>query len=247
MSNDQNNYTGDQLDTGTFEARVTDVEASFEGLLTAHRRGVKTSKIVAIAVPLFVLAYLSYIYVNVSAFLEPESLVDTIEGTIQGNIPVAVEGMQTFATEELPELAGAYLTQGQAAIPDLRQQVETAALEYTAQALHNVAGDVDRHMTQLVHKNKDVIKEALGDLAKEEGGEALKDALKHEIERLLEEEFGKQSVVTALARCKRPLQDVKTKLETLRDTPADKLTDEQALERRLIVLSKALLREIERL
>jgi len=246
MRNDQNSSTGDQLDTGTVEARVMEVERSFEGLLNSHRKGVKTAKIVAVVVPLFVLAYLSYIYVNVSAFFQPEALVDTIEGTIQGRIPFAVEKMQDFATEDVPELAGTYMAQGEAAIPGLRKQIETAALEYSAQALHNVTGEVDRHMAKIIHENNDLLKEAFDDLAQEKGGEALKEALKHEVERLLDEEFGKQSVVTALARCKRPLQDVKKKLEMLKDTPVDKLTEEQALERRLIVLSKALLQEIGR-
>jgi DNA-binding transcriptional regulator GbsR (MarR family) len=158
-------------------------------------------------------------------------------------MPDAVTRVERFVTDDVPQLAESYLVEAEKSIGDLRKEAEKAILDYSQQTLTGLSGEAKRHMAQIINRNKDMLKDALEELSEDKGGEIFKNALKLEINKLLEKEIGRAQVVAALGKYKRPLMDVQKKLDMLKNTPFEKLNEEQQLERRLIVLGRALLLE----
>lgn len=214
------------------DGRMREAESALATMVDSHRRSVKVASLISILVPIFVLIYLSVLYFFVRDFVKPDNLVWFAESQIQQNAPVAFRLLE----ENAPVVTEEILVQAARRLPELRQAAEDKIVEFSDNYMGQISEDVNTEVARMVRDNKDILNETMKMLTSANEAGVLKHQIKLEVNALIDRE----KLAVQFAHTKRLLIDVHRKLCRLCDTRKP-LSEEQQLERRMVVLAKVLL------
>lgn len=229
MSNASENPETSKAGHAELDAHVKEMESSLFEMVVTHRKSVKVARFISILVPLFVLLYLSFIYSFLKDFVQPTSLVETVEYQIAQTTPAVLRLIE----EKTPVLAEEGLVLLIENIPDLRLQAEEAVLKFSDEHLNQMFEKVYLEVRGFVRDHKPT-------LARLKGDEGAVEHLKEQIQVEFNDIIVKQGMKTVFGQSKRMLQELHKKLIALRCARGP-LTEEQELEKRVVVLCKILL------
>jgi len=161
---------------------------------------------------------------------------------VESKVPIAIDQVKNWATERVPTIVDEYVQQGPAVIEKVRGEAEEAILNLAEETLKNMAGQASAQLDNMLRTNKPEFEKVIEDLTSKEGTEIFKLKLKISLENVLKDELEKAAFTANLRRIARIMKEAHKRLEALaKSHEAGKLTDVEKLERRLIVLCKALM------
>lgn len=232
----------DKMDWTKVERQISELESGINQILENTRKSVKVAGIVTVAVPLVLLLYFLFIFNQIEKNLQPETLIEMGAQMVESNVPTAIEKVKNWATEGIPGILDEYLKQGPAVIQQVRGDAEEAILKLSEETLKNISGQASAQLADMIRTNKPEFEGVIDELTSKEGTEIFKLKLKVTLDEALKDELEKAAFMQELGRWERLMKDAHKRLESLAEShKAGKLTDVQQLERRLIVLFKALM------
>ncbi|MDP6118855.1 MAG: hypothetical protein QGF00_13610 [Planctomycetota bacterium] len=234
----------DAMDLSKIEGSIAELESNISLILVNARKAVKVTGIVAVVVPLVLLLYFLFIFNQIEKNLQPETLIEMGAQMVEGQVPVAIDQVKNWAAEGIPDLIDEYVEQGPAVLEKVRAETEDVILKLSGETLKNVSGQASTQLENILRQNKPEFEQVIEELTSEEGTQIFKLKLKITVEEVLKDEMEKAAFTGELRRGGRLMKDAHKRLKALAEAhKAGKLTDLQKLERRLIVLCKALLLE----
>ncbi|MDP6359993.1 MAG: hypothetical protein QF473_33065 [Planctomycetota bacterium] len=234
----------DAMDLSKVESSIAELESNISQILVNARKAVKVTGIVAVVVPLVLLLYFLFIFNQIEKNLQPETLIEMGAQMVEGQVPVAIDQVKNWAAEGIPDLIDEYVDQGPAVLEKVRAETEDVILKLSGETLKNVSGQASTQLEDILRKNKPEFEQVIEELTSDEGTQIFKLKLKITVEEVLKDEMEKAAFDAELRRGGRLMKDAHKRLKALAEAhKAGKLTELQQLERRLIVLCKALLLE----
>tara|TARA_B100000949_G_scaffold195977_1_gene181397 strand:+ start:889 stop:1611 length:723 start_codon:yes stop_codon:yes gene_type:complete len=224
-------------DSEKLQGQVAELDSSVSSLLESHRKGTKTAGIIAVVAPLFVLLYFSWIYSKVKEFTKPQTIVDMGMAQVELQIPKVVELGEGYVKGVAPELADQGLGMLVNAIPAIRTQIEHEMLEFFEDQLQQTTKPLIVSLEREITENKPELDDAIRETTNESDYKIFKNKVKILVKKGIIDDFLKNE----LGSMRRLLDETHKKLVTLGNKDKKQLSDEEKLERKLIVLVKQLL------
>ena len=224
-------------DSEKLQGQVAELESSVSSLLESHQKGTKTAGIIAVVAPLFVLLYFSWIYSKVKEFTKPQTIVDMGMAQVELQIPKVVELGEGYIKGVTPQLADQGIDMLVDAMPAIRTQIEHEMLEFFESQLQQTTKPLIVSLEREIIENKPELNDAIRETTNESDYKIFKNKVKILVKKGIVDDFLKNE----LGSMKRLLDETHKKLVTLGNKDKKQLTDEEKLERELIVLVKQLL------
>lgn len=178
--------------------------------------------------------YFFYGYRQISSQLEPRILVDTAAGLIAERKADVRKALRDQITQSAPGWAQNLNKQALSMIPDARKKLEATVLEQMTSNLDEAKVLSEEQFKVFLKQNRALIEKSLKDLSKDP---KLADAAIRDLEQALDETF--QTEMRAQTKeLLHGLASINARLKRIKDNVD--LTEEERLERQLIVLVRRL-------
>ena len=170
-------------------------------------------------------------------FTKPQTIVDMGMAQVELQIPKVVELGEGYIKGVTPQLADQGIDMLVDAMPAIRTQIEHEMLEFFESQLQQTTKPLIVSLEREIIENKPELNDAIRETTNESDYKIFKNKVKILIKKGIVDDFLKNE----LGSIKRLLDETHKKLVALGNKDKKQLTDEEKLERELIVLVKQLL------
>lgn len=236
MTDSKSQPTGGSGGTAALEARIERIRQSLAAQQARIARGsMLTASIGAILCVL--MAFYFYVgYSKIKEAITPKSIVETAESLVIDNLPAAVKALEEQINERADEWAADISTRIQGNIPDVRAKAEDFIVKKADEGLDQLHVLTEEQFRTFLGENKNMMSEGFVSLQKPDQAEEFVQNLHDAVAKQMSNDIRDQSeemLHTAI--------DLNAKLEKLKS--GQKLNEEQALEREILMIAKRLQRE----
>ncbi|MGQ0635818.1 MAG: hypothetical protein ACT4QC_14500 [Planctomycetaceae bacterium] len=216
------------------ESRLAAADRLLESTAAKIRRGSLLTAVVGALLLLLLGGYFAYGYSQFSALMQPDTLVSFAESYVEEQVPEARKKAEEQIIQAAPGWAASLSQQGQEAIPELREKLETFVLENIDRLIDDTVRVSTEEFRSFLRDNRDRLEQGFKDLSTspklaDESLLSLETALQNRLQTDMQQ--GAQDLFGTLAQ----LNQTIGRLQAGRE-----LTPEEVLERRILMTARRL-------
>ena len=216
------------------DKRLTDLQKEVERQRKKTASSATVTLVVGLILLIFIAGYFTFGYTMFKSVLDPEQLVAATTDMIENQLPEYRKTIEGEIKNNAPTWAEQASEQGLAALPQLRERIENAAIDQANNMIENFAVMSEDEFRRVLRENKDILQDSFKQLASEE--ELSEDMLK-----LVEDALEKQlqgSMEENASTILRQLRNINMALEDLADD--NELTQDERKMREVLMIARRL-------
>lgn len=219
---------------GDLQKRLDAVERALAAQQASLARGNSMTLVVGVIILCLLGGYFYYGYTKIAEVLEPKTLVDSVEGIVQQNLPEVRKVLQNEIVKSAPKMAEQLSAKGLEAVPQAREKLEGYVVDQIDKMVVEGREKTDAEFKDFVKKNKIMLNDGVKQLVK--SPEDAKKFLNQLIAVMEEQQAG--DLKADAEHVLLTITELNGKLATLREGKG--LKPDQALEREILAIAKRL-------
>lgn len=230
--------------------KLDELKRDLTAQITAYQRSGKITLITTCILLPVMVAYLSWICINVREIIRPEAIAELARGRAQAEIPRLAADLSASLKAQAPEAAREVWQRCIDKLPDLRESTEALVDEALEQIMEGAEEEIDRIMSELVATGtRDMYVQVIDTLSNEEAARRvahdLIQGLLDDLGKALHKEMG-LGLDRVLEVSLATLQPIYVRLDSLRSKQEHELTEAEDLQKEFVMVVMEALRKFSR-